>query len=86
MGFWERKVGSYAVWFIRHVLIYDYFIVLSYKVRSYPEPFLFYFCKSDYFTLYNTLTQRKHVFLSFFQNFPQKRENSLEKEKQMPAG
>jgi hypothetical protein len=86
MGFWERKVGSYAVWFIHHVLIYYYFIVLSYKVRSYPEPFLFYFCESDYFTLYNTLTQRKHVFLSFSQNFPQKRENSPQKEKQMPGG
>jgi hypothetical protein len=58
-----------------HRLIYSpcfnlyYFIVLSYKVRPYPEPFLFYFCKSDYFTLYKHVYTKKTCFPKFFSIF-----------------
>jgi hypothetical protein len=69
MDFWERKVGSYTGWFTHNVLIYYYFIVLSYKVRPYPEPFLFYFCNSDYFTIYKHVYTKETCFPKFFSIF-----------------
>jgi hypothetical protein len=66
--FEKRKVGSYTLRFTHHVLIYYYFIVLSYKVRPYPEPFYFLQKVTILYSI-NTLTKRKHIFLSFSQFF-----------------
>jgi len=43
--------------------------VLSYKVRPYPEPFLFYFCNSDYFTIYKHVYTKETCFPKFFSIF-----------------
>jgi hypothetical protein len=43
--------------------------VLSYKVRPYPEPFLFYSCKSDYFTLCKHFYAKKTCFPKFLSIF-----------------
>jgi hypothetical protein len=43
--------------------------VLSYKVRPYPEPFLFCFCRTDYLTLYKHVYRKKTCFPKFFSIF-----------------